>query len=105
MLPLQGEMSLGAELPQSNWQIRRLATSTKVYLIYMLLMCTLLGLVGALGYLIPVQLLSFATRNRKLWNKQELAKNEVTMCIGSVSKVDVITVGTLSLPSGLVEPK
>jgi hypothetical protein len=39
----------------------------------------------------------------KLRNKQGLAKNEVTMSIGSVSKVDVITVGTLSLPSGLVE--
>ena len=35
-------------------------------------------------------------------NKRGLAKNEVTMCIGSVSKVDVITIGTFSLPSGLV---
>ena len=103
MLPLQGEMSLRAELPQSNWQIRRMAMSMKIYLIYMLLMCTLLVLVGAPGYLILVQLLSFATRNRELRNKRGLAKNEVTMCIGSVSKVDVITVSTLSLPSGLVE--
>jgi hypothetical protein len=39
----------------------------------------------------------------ELQNKRGLAKNEVTMCIGSVSKIDVITNGTLSLPSGLVE--
>jgi hypothetical protein len=39
----------------------------------------------------------------ELRNKPGLPKNEMTMCIGSVSKVDVITVGTLSLPSGLVE--
>ena len=75
--------------------------STKIYLIYMLLMCTLLVLVGAPGYLILVQLL--ATQNMELRNKRGLAKNEVTMCIESVSKVDVITIGTLSLPSGLVE--
>jgi hypothetical protein len=101
VLPLQREISLRAELPQSNWQIRRLVMSTKIYLIYMLLMCTLLVLKGAPEYLILVQLL--ATRNIELRNKRGLAKNEVTMCIGSVSKVDVITVGTLSLPSGLVE--
>jgi hypothetical protein len=39
----------------------------------------------------------------ELRNKRGLAKNEVTMCIGSVSKVDVITIGMLSLPSGFVE--
>ena len=50
VLPLQREKSLRAELPQSNWQIKRLAMSTKIYLIYMLLMCTLLVLVGAPGY-------------------------------------------------------
>jgi hypothetical protein len=101
VLPLQGEMSLRVELLQSNWHIRRLAMSTKIYLIYMLLMSTLLVLVGAPGYLILVQLL--ATRNMELQNKRGLTKNEVTMCIGSVSKVSVITVGTLSLPSGLAE--
>jgi hypothetical protein len=101
VLPLQREKSLTTELPQSNWQIRRLAMSTKISLIYMLLMCILLVLVGAPGYLILVQLLT--TRNMELRNKRGLAKNEVTMCIGTVSKVDVITVGTLSLPLGLVE--
>ena len=29
---------------------------------------------------------------QKLRNKQRLAKGEVTMCVGSVSKVDVITI-------------
>ena len=37
---------------------------TKVYVIYMLLMCTLLELAVAPGYLILVLLLIFATRNR-----------------------------------------
>ena len=39
-----------------------------------------------------------------LQNKRKLAKNEVTMRVGNVSKVDVIAVGTLPLhlPSGLV---
>ena len=48
----------------STWLIRRLAMSTKVYLIYMLLMRTLLALVLEPGYLIPVRLLIFVTRNR-----------------------------------------
>ena len=48
----------------SIWRIRRMAKSTKVYSIYMLLMCTLLMLVVAPGYLILVLLLIFATRNR-----------------------------------------
>ena len=41
---------------------------------------------------------------QELWNKRRLAKDEVTMCVGNGSKVDVITVGTLPLhlPSGLV---
>ena len=29
---------------------------------------------------------------QKLQNKRRLAKGEVTMCVGSVSKVDVITI-------------
>src|SRR3954470_14892945 len=59
----------------------------------MLLMCTLLMLAVAPGYLILVLLLIFATRN----------KDEVTMRVGNGSKVDVIAVGTLPLhlPSGL----
>ena len=54
----------GSGTDPSTWQIRRLETSTKVYVIYMLLMCTLILLVKAPGYLILVQLLIFVTRNR-----------------------------------------
>ena len=73
-------------------------------MIYMLLMCTLLMLVVAPGYLILVLLLIFATRKHGLRIKRRLAKDEVTMRVGNGSKVDVIAVGTLPLhlPSGLV---
>ena len=66
-------------------------------------MCTLLMLVVALGYLILVLLL-ICNSKKGLWNKQRLAKDEVTMRVGNGSKVDVIAVGTLPLhlPSGLV---
>ena len=71
-------------------------------MIYMLLMCTLVMLAVAPGYLILVMLLIFATRNRGY--RLRLAKDEVTMHVGNGSKVDVIAVGTLPLhlPSGLV---
>ena len=42
------------------------------------------------------------TRNKRLQNKRRLAKGETTICVGSVSKVDVIKHRTLRLPSGLV---
>ena len=42
------------------------------------------------------------TRNKRLWNKRRLAKGEMTICVGSVSKVDVIKHHTLPLPSRLV---
>ena len=74
-------------------------------MIYMLLMCTLLMLTVALGYLILVLLLIFATRNRGYGlNEDWLIKDEVTMRVGNGSKVDVIAVGTLPLhlPSRLI---
>ncbi len=39
-----------------------------------------------------------------LWNKRQLARDEVTMRVGNGSRVDVIAIGTLPLhmPSGLV---
>jgi hypothetical protein len=58
------DLDTGSGTAPSTWQIRRLETSTKVYVIYMLLMCTLLVLVVAPGYLILVRLLIFVTRNR-----------------------------------------
>ena len=42
------------------------------------------------------------TRNKRLQNKRRLAKGEVTIYVGSISKVDVIKHRTLPLPSGLV---
>ena len=41
-------------------------------------------------YLILVQLLKSSNSKRELHNKQKLVKDEVTMCVGSVSEVDVI---------------
>ena len=54
----------GSGTAPSIWRIRRMARCTKVYVIYMLLMCTLPMLAVAPGYLILVLLLIFATRNR-----------------------------------------
>ena len=42
------------------------------------------------------------TQNKSLRNKRGLAKGEMTICVGSVSKVDMIKHRTLPLPSGLV---
>src|SRR3954465_15679792 len=53
----------GSAAVRSTYRTRRLAPS-KVYLIYMLLMFTLLALVVVPGYLKLVQLLIFVTRNR-----------------------------------------
>ena len=39
---------------------------------------------------------------REVQNKQRLVKGEVTMCVGSSSKIDVIKHRTLPLPSGLL---
>ena len=54
----------GSGTAPSIWRIRRMARWTKVYVIYMLLMCTLLMLAVAPGYLILVLLLIFASQNR-----------------------------------------
>ena len=58
------EMVTESGTASNTWWIRRMAKWTKVYLIYMLLMCTLLVFVVAHGYLILVQLLRLVTRNR-----------------------------------------
>ena len=52
----KGQVTRSGTAP-SIWRIRRMAKS-KVYLIYMLLMCTLLVFIVTPGYLILVQLLS-----------------------------------------------
>jgi hypothetical protein len=54
----------GSVTAQSIWRIRRTGRLTKVYMIYMLLMCTLLVVAIAPRYLILVRLLTYVTRNR-----------------------------------------
>ena len=57
------EMVTGSGTALDTWRIRRMAKWTKVYLIYMLLMCTLLVFIATPQYLILVQLLRLVTRN------------------------------------------
>ena len=42
-------------------------------------------------------MLSVSNSELKLQNERRLAKGEVTMCVGSVSKVDVITIHAPSI--------
>ena len=53
----------GTRTAPSIWRIRRMAKWRKVYLTYMLLMCTLLVFIETPRYLILVQLLRVVTRN------------------------------------------
>ena len=69
-----------------------MAKGTRVYLIYMLLMCTLLMFIVAPGYLILVRLLKISNSKQELQNKQRLVEGEVTMCVGSSSKIDMIII-------------
>ena len=74
------------------WWIRRMAKWTRVYLIYMLLMCTLLVFIVAPEYLILVRLLKISNSKQELQNKQKLVEGKVTMCVGSGSKIDMIII-------------
>jgi len=58
------EMVTGSGNALNIWWIRRMAKWTRVYLIYRLLMCTLLVFIVAPEYLILVRLLRLVTRNR-----------------------------------------
>ena len=53
-------------------------------------------------YLILVQLLKSSNSKRELQNEQKLVEGEVTMCVGSDSKVDKITIAHSLFPPGLV---
>ena len=64
----------------------------RVYLIYMLLMCTLLVFIVAPEYLILVRLLNTSNSKQELQNKQRLVEGEVTMSVGSGSKIDMIII-------------
>ncbi len=57
-------LSIGSATAPSIWQTKRPARQTKVYVIYMLLMCSWLVLEVAPGYLIWDQLLIYVTRFR-----------------------------------------
>jgi len=43
-------------------------------------------------YLILVQLLKISNSKRELQNEQRLVKDEVTICVGSSSKIDMIII-------------
>ena len=58
----------------------------------MLLMCTLLVFIATPRYLILVQLLKSSNSKQELQNEEKLVKDEVTMCVGSSSKIDVIII-------------
>ena len=72
-------------------------------MIYMLLMCTLLELALAPGYLTG-SVANICNSKQGLRIERRLAKDEVTMHMGNGSKFDVIAVGMLPLHlrSGLV---
>ena len=55
-------------------------------------MCTLLVFIVAPGYLILVRLLKISNSKQELQNEQRLVKGEVTMCVGSGSKIDMIII-------------
>ena len=55
----------------------------------MLLMCKLLVFIATPRYSILVQLLKISNSKRELQNEQRLVKGEVTMCVGSGSKIDM----------------
>ena len=55
-------------------------------------MCALLVFIVAPEYLILVRLLKLSDSKQELQNKQRLVEGEVMMCIGSVSKIDMIII-------------
>ena len=55
-------------------------------------MCTLLVFIVAPEYLILVRLLNISDSKQELQNKQALIEGEVTMCVGSGSKIDMIII-------------
>ena len=64
-----------------------------MYLIYMLLMCTLLGARSSPWVFDTGSVAKISNSKQELQNKQRLVKGEVMMCVGIDSKVDMITIG------------
>ena len=61
-------------------------------MIYRLLMCTLLVFIVAPGYFDTGSVARISNSKQELRNKQRLVEGEVTMCIGSGSKIDMIII-------------
>ena len=64
-------------------------------------MCTLLVFIVAPGHFILVRLLKISNSKQELQNKHKLVEGDVTMCVGSGSKIDMIIIAHPIL-SGLV---
>ena len=76
------------------WQIRRLATSTKyIRVINVYLTST----PGSTWVLDTGSVAIIGDLKQKLWTKRRLAKGEVTMCVGSVSKVEITIARSICL--------
>ena len=76
------------------WWISRMAKWTRVYLIYKLLMCTLLVFIVAPEYLILVRLLNISNSKQELRNKQRLVEGEGTMCHAHDAAISLTCRGT-----------
>ena len=86
------EMVTGSGTALDTWRIRRTTKGTKVYLIYMLLMCTLLVFIENPSVFDTSSVAKSSYSKRELQNKQRLVEDEVMMCVGNDSKVDKITI-------------
>ena len=82
-----------------------MAKLTRVYLIYRLLMCTLLVFIVSPKYLILVRLLNISNSKQELQNNQRLVEGEVAMSVGSSSKIDMITIAHSLYFRDSVKPK
>ena len=66
---IRGAVTQSGTAP-STWQLRRLATSTKVYLINMLLMFTSLVLIVASGYFDTDSVANISNSKQELWSNR-----------------------------------
>ena len=58
-------------------------------MIYMLLMCTLLVFIATPRHFDTGSVAKSSNSKQELQNKQKLVEGEVTMCVGSGSKIDM----------------
>ena len=61
-------------------------------MIYMLLMCTLLVFIANPSVFDTGSVAKSSNSKRELQNEHRLVKGEVTMCVGSGSKIDMIII-------------